>query len=223
MLAKYVIAGKADGRYLASIAGGSDLLNRWAMTSRHPTHELELTMDTTQQPPPRASTGDVWQELIDDEPDETLAEWFAHRRVLGIARYGVPLQRDNGRDPRRDLREELLDALAYAQQCDLTAVVGLLRGLLLADAAGALDVLSAPRTGAAGVEGAAGAPNTAGPSNTARAEPDLERAETADAVNSPDVAATLRALLDTFRWAAARFAAAAALLMLITVVCTENC
>jgi hypothetical protein len=100
-------------------------------------------MDTP-QPQPSASTGDVWQELIDVEPDRLLRSWFEVRRAVGIERYGVPLQRDNGRDPRRDLREELLDALAYAQQCSLPAVVGLLRGLLAADASGAFDALTAP-------------------------------------------------------------------------------
>lgn len=38
------------------------------------------------------------------------------RRRIGIARYGRPLQAHNGRDALRDLREELLDALAYSEQ-----------------------------------------------------------------------------------------------------------
>ncbi len=36
------------------------------------------------------------------------------RRQLGIARYGTPLQRGNGRDFRTDLLQELLDAAVYA-------------------------------------------------------------------------------------------------------------
>jgi len=37
------------------------------------------------------------------------------RRALGVARYGTPLQRGNGRDEVRDTDEELADALVYAQ------------------------------------------------------------------------------------------------------------
>ncbi len=38
------------------------------------------------------------------------------RLNLGIERYGTPLQPFNGRDARRDLIEELLDALFYVTQ-----------------------------------------------------------------------------------------------------------
>ena len=41
---------------------------------------------------------------------------MAARRDLGIARYGTPLQYDNGRDPTRDAYEEALDLLAYLTQ-----------------------------------------------------------------------------------------------------------
>lgn len=67
-----------------------------------------------EQPAPVPSTGDVWQEVIDAEPLAVLRELYEARRALGIERYGVPLQRGNGRDTARDLEEELLDALAYA-------------------------------------------------------------------------------------------------------------
>lgn len=38
------------------------------------------------------------------------------RRDQGIATYGTPLQPFNGRNPLRDLYEELLDAAAYVRQ-----------------------------------------------------------------------------------------------------------
>ena len=93
------------------------------------------------QPPPIRAHGDVWQELIDDEDDAVLRAWFTERRALGLERYGTPLQRANGRDHRVDLRQELLDALAYAQAARMTPIVVMLRSLLIADATGALDAL----------------------------------------------------------------------------------
>jgi hypothetical protein len=38
------------------------------------------------------------------------------RRQHGIAKYGVPVQPGNGRDPRIDRYQELLDACVYARQ-----------------------------------------------------------------------------------------------------------
>jgi hypothetical protein len=45
-----------------------------------------------------------------------LAAKIMERRALGIQRYGRPLQTFNGRDPVRDLLDELLDGATYAQQ-----------------------------------------------------------------------------------------------------------
>lgn len=68
-------------------------------------------------PPPTPSTGDVWAEVIASPvarlvPAALVADCRA-RRELGIARYGVPLQRGNGRDTTLDAYEEGLDLLAY--------------------------------------------------------------------------------------------------------------
>lgn len=82
------------------------------------------------QPPPTPSTGDVWQELIDVETDPALRELMIARRQLGIERYGTPLQRGNGRDAERDYREELLDAMVYAQALGRTGNAAVLRALL---------------------------------------------------------------------------------------------
>lgn len=68
-------------------------------------------------PPPRPSTGDVWAEVLASPlarlvPAGVRADCRA-RRELGIARYGVPLQRGNGRDTGLDAYEEAADLLAY--------------------------------------------------------------------------------------------------------------
>lgn len=82
------------------------------------------------QPAPAPTSGDVWQELIEAEADPALRTLYVDRRAVGVARYGVPLQRDNGRDTARDLREELLDGMAYAQALGRPDVVAALRALL---------------------------------------------------------------------------------------------
>lgn len=69
------------------------------------------------QPTPTPTTGDLWLDLLDDWSMllfPTRLYLLAHdRRLLGIARYGTPLQRGNGRDMRRDAREEALDLAVY--------------------------------------------------------------------------------------------------------------
>lgn len=50
---------------------------------------------------------DIWRIIIDE---------MEQRRTLGIERYGRPLTPFNGRSGLQDLKEELLDALAYTVQ-----------------------------------------------------------------------------------------------------------
>lgn len=83
----------------------------------------------TRSPP--IPSGDAWQELIDAERDPVLRDLMIARRQVGIERYGVPLQRDNGRDMMQDCREELLDAMAYAQALRWHAAVPVLRMMLI--------------------------------------------------------------------------------------------
>lgn len=59
------------------------------------------------QPPPLASSGDVWQLVMDD---------MADRRNVGIQRYGTPLQPNNGRDALVDAYQEALDLAVYLRQ-----------------------------------------------------------------------------------------------------------
>ena len=82
------------------------------------------------QPAPRRGTGDVWLELIAREPPGRVRDTMVARREFGIARYGTPLQRGNGRDAALDLREEVLDGLACAQTLNDRLAVRVLRWLL---------------------------------------------------------------------------------------------
>ena len=68
------------------------------------------------QPLPVAAEGDVWAEILHDlhPRDEVLRGVATERRKQGIAKYGTPLQRDNGRDHRLDALQEALDGWVYA-------------------------------------------------------------------------------------------------------------
>lgn len=73
---------------------------------------MEPTMKTNMpgasvQPAPSPSAGDIWQSVIAD---------MEARRRLGIERYGVPLQPNNGRDPLIDAYQEALDLAVYLRQ-----------------------------------------------------------------------------------------------------------
>lgn len=62
--------------------------------------------------------GDQPLPVPNDYPDiqtQVIAD-LVKRREVGIERYGTPLQPWNGRDPVRDLYEELLDGACYAKQ-----------------------------------------------------------------------------------------------------------
>ena len=72
-----------------------------------------LDLAARDQLAPRLSEGDVWAEVIPTLPPEIRADAEARRR-LGIERYGLPLQRGNGRDMVIDGYQEALDGIAYA-------------------------------------------------------------------------------------------------------------
>ena len=84
-----------------------------------------------EQPAPLPGTGDVWQEVIDGEPLAVLRKLYEARRALGVARYGTPLQRGNGRDHLRDALEEALDLMSYLQAANVGAGVDVARTLAL--------------------------------------------------------------------------------------------
>ena len=59
------------------------------------------------QPAPTEAKGDVWALVLAD---------MQERRLLGIERYGVPLQAHNGRDALVDAYQEALDLAVYLRQ-----------------------------------------------------------------------------------------------------------
>ncbi len=85
------------------------------------TLRMTYPADEWNQPMPKPGREDVFAALH--------AELDA-RQAKGATTYGVrTLETFNGRDAHRDLRDELLDALAYEQQrrMERAALVGLLR------------------------------------------------------------------------------------------------
>lgn len=73
----------------------------------------------TEQPHPLHATGDVWAEVLATTTNERLRALYTERREQGIARYGTPLQRDNGRSHYADAVQELADAVVYLQAANL--------------------------------------------------------------------------------------------------------
>jgi isocitrate dehydrogenase kinase/phosphatase len=73
-----------------------------------------------EQPDPRPADGDVWAEIIATTDDEQLRALYVERRAQGVSRYGVPLQRGNGRDHYADAIQELADAVVYLQAANMT-------------------------------------------------------------------------------------------------------
>lgn len=65
---------------------------------------------------PKKGRGDVWLEVLNDWPEGGFKNVFRARRNMGIAKYGQPLQYEDGRDPVIDLFQELLDAVVYAKK-----------------------------------------------------------------------------------------------------------
>lgn len=60
----------------------------------------------TPQPPPLAGQTDITPLVIAD---------LEARREMGIAKYGVPLTVENGRDHAMDMWQEMLDMVVYAK------------------------------------------------------------------------------------------------------------
>lgn len=69
------------------------------------------------QPNPSVTGGQtVMSDLITYVRDPELYDAFIARYRLGIARYGVPLHTEDGRNTKADLLQELLDAALYAHK-----------------------------------------------------------------------------------------------------------
>lgn len=85
----------------------------------------------TEQPKPTVATGDVWAEILDETTDKRLRALYTERREQGIARYGVPLQRDNGRDHSADAVQELVDAIVYFRAAGRKKAQSLVEAVLI--------------------------------------------------------------------------------------------
>lgn len=72
-----------------------------------------------EQPHPSPGSGDCWAEVLATTTDATLRALYLERREQGIARYGTPLQRENGRDHYADAVQELADAVVYLQAAQM--------------------------------------------------------------------------------------------------------
>jgi hypothetical protein len=59
------------------------------------------------EPAPTPGEGDVWAEVIKD---------MEARRLMGIQKYGTPLQTNNGRNALVDAYQEALDLAVYLRQ-----------------------------------------------------------------------------------------------------------
>lgn len=87
-----------------AILGWQYKLARRAVEEELALHELPTITD---QPPPRPASGDIWKLVIAD---------MEQRRLVGIERYGAPLQARNGRDSLVDAYQEVLDLAVYLRQ-----------------------------------------------------------------------------------------------------------
>ena len=67
-----------------------------------------MSETTAPQPPPRLNSGVAIQDLV-------IAD-IRERKLMGIAKYGTPLQAHNGRDALVDAYQEALDLCQYLRQ-----------------------------------------------------------------------------------------------------------
>jgi hypothetical protein len=103
---------------------------------------------TGQQAAPQPGRGDMWASVIeryDGQINPALVDIFRARREQGLAKYGVPLQAGNGRDICKDIADETLDRIVYAEQAaqERPEFADIMRGMQARDIttlAGLLDL-----------------------------------------------------------------------------------
>ena len=84
-----------------------------------------MSIANTREPSPvMNSTTPIWESVISDYSNynhfpykEEVSNDFKERDLFGRASYKVPLQAFNGRNPYNDLKQEVLDSIAYSYQC----------------------------------------------------------------------------------------------------------
>ena len=107
--AKFISKSRLDAETVLVLSLTRDQLRglgAWALRTAGP------------EPSPEDAEGDVIAEVIAREEGGVLEPLLRDRRVFGLAKYGKPLARGNGRDHLRDSLDELLDAMAYAHAAD---------------------------------------------------------------------------------------------------------
>jgi hypothetical protein len=77
--------------------------------------QLQALAALQPEPPPTPGTGDLWLDVIERTTDPVLRELYVARRAQGLARYGAPLQRDNGRNHLCDAVQEAVDLVVYLE------------------------------------------------------------------------------------------------------------
>ena len=82
------------------------------------------------EPDPAPADDDVWAEIIARTSDPRLRALYVERRAQGIARYGVPLQRVNGRNHAVDALQEAVDLVAYAEAAGYPQVAAEAEGII---------------------------------------------------------------------------------------------
>jgi len=92
-------------------------------TDNHDREQLRELGGDRRQPPPEPGKGDLWQDvmadalrLIDRPAKFAMLADMERRRLVGIERYGTPLQAHNGREALVDAYEESLDLDVYLRQ-----------------------------------------------------------------------------------------------------------
>ena len=107
---------------VSSLTATCDRLTRENAALRAPTSP---SLASAPQPPPLPATGDLWGDLIAELPaGSPLRPLFEARRQFGIAKYGVPVQRGNGRNFAADALQEALDLLVYLRGANLPDMEG---------------------------------------------------------------------------------------------------
>ena len=88
------------------------------------THNIPSVANTPEPPPIKNDTVPVWEQVIKDYDKfvidhlykEEIIELMIERDKFGRKKYGVPLQIFNGRNPIKEMIQEILDKVAYCKQ-----------------------------------------------------------------------------------------------------------
>lgn len=88
------------------------------------THNIQSVANTYEPVPIKNDNEPIWEQVIKDYDKftedhfykEEIFELMIERDQFGRKKHGVPLQAFNGRNPIRDLMQEMLDSSVYCKQ-----------------------------------------------------------------------------------------------------------